>query len=611
MADSGPTMTERVYALVLRFPAPVLWSTVGTILLLGAGSPFWWGMLGAPDVPETLAYACTPAFVASFAVTLAGETRGWPRTWSITAGLAPFILVAALARAVDLNLALMLFGLLLTLGLAPCVTRDCSQDRYWAFNHELWTAALVALVGAVTFALGVSAILATIKFLFGLGTSWQYDKLWLVSFGFLGPMGWLAHTPRADAATLAGPQRDSFVSRAVSSLVGYVLAPLVMVYAAVLHVYAAKIGLEGALPDGRLGAMVMSYGACLTLTAVLAYPDRDDGSLAVRVLWRIWPWLLAVPTIMLALAIATRIRAYGLTEERYVVALAGLWFFSHIVTQGVLADRRDIRLVSAGMAALLLVGAIGPWGAIGLSLRQQTADLMAHLNEAGIIADGKLVTPHSDKPTLSPRSQQRVYDIVEFLAQRGRLDVLQPLFAGAGEDDPFARPRGPAHVIASDVRARLGVEPTVGPRNPDGGGERTFSFYAASPSDTALTDGGRLIGPLSSWNSRGTSPKPQVIGLSGGDLSILHDGARLTISSIAGSKEASFDLSNLAARVADGKRREDTGKRDPVILTRAGGHLDCRIVLTQANGVYAADETSVEVTSINFWILIGDKGPPQ
>jgi Domain of unknown function (DUF4153) len=51
-------------------------------------------------------------------------------------------------------------------------------------------------------------------------------------------------------------------------------------------------------------------------TLLLAYPIRDSGDVLVRLFWRYRVWLALMPVLLLFLAADTRIKAYGLTEER-------------------------------------------------------------------------------------------------------------------------------------------------------------------------------------------------------------------------------------------------------------------------------------------------------
>ena len=101
--------------------------------------------------------------------------------------------------------------------------------------------------------------------------------------------------------------------------------PLLLVYTAILYAYAAKIALAWELPKGTLGAMVVGYLFAGAATLLLGYPSRETGGPLVRLFWRYWVWLAALPVALLFIAVWRRIADYGLTEQRYLMVLIGVW----------------------------------------------------------------------------------------------------------------------------------------------------------------------------------------------------------------------------------------------------------------------------------------------
>jgi Domain of unknown function (DUF4153) len=64
----------------------------------------------------------------------------------------------------------------------------------------------------------------------------------------------LAHPrPRGTYTDHFSEQQTGFTTRAVASIMKFLLVPLLLVYTAILYAYAIKIGLEGTLPKGTLG----------------------------------------------------------------------------------------------------------------------------------------------------------------------------------------------------------------------------------------------------------------------------------------------------------------------------------------------------------------------
>jgi hypothetical protein len=256
----------------------------------------------------------------------------------------------------------MLSSLFLLVGLAAYCSAPVSMASFWLFNRRLWIAQLLAFLAAVLLAGGVSGVLWTIEYLFGLQVpGWLHGKVWIIALGLVAPLNWLSLIPeRFDQPVTEGEQTE-FTSRAVALQVKFALVPLLLVYAVILHAYAVKILLDGSLPKGRLGWMVLTYGALVAITALLAFPTRSQGGPLVRFFWRAWPWLLPAPVALLFIAVGERIHQYGLTEGRYLSLMAGLWLAALAASQGLVqAERRDLRLIPGLLAMLLGVASFGP-----------------------------------------------------------------------------------------------------------------------------------------------------------------------------------------------------------------------------------------------------------
>ena len=255
---------------------------------------------------------------------------------------------------------------------------------FWLFNHRLWLAAGLGLIGAVMFGGGLSIILETLNFLFGLELPEKWhERIWTVALGFLAPVSWLALAPQNFTDRISGEETE-FTTRAVATIVKFVLVPLLLVYTAILYAYAIKIELAGTLPKGTLGSLVVGYLLTGAATLLLAYPIRDSGGVLVRMFWRSWVWLTVLPVLLLFLAVYTRIAAYGFTEPRYAVVLIGVWALILAVWRMVRrGENFDLRVVPGLLAILLLAASFGPWGIVGASVRSQTAESPASCARRG------------------------------------------------------------------------------------------------------------------------------------------------------------------------------------------------------------------------------------
>ena len=359
---------------------------------------------------------------------------------------------------------LLLSGLLLLPPLAGHLGRGETNETFWLFNHRLVLAALLAGVGAVLLLLGLLATTQTVDFLFGPGVPEELFKYaWAISLGFISPVSFLALAPRSFSDRITEKDEGEFTVRATAALVKFVLVPLLLVYTTILYAYAAKIALAWGLPKGTLASMVMAYLLVGAATLLLAYPGRDTSGPLVRLFWRYWVWLAALPVLLLFIAIFRRIADYGVTEPRYLIVLVGVWALILASVRLVSGANFDLRIVPGALALLMLAASFGPGGAVGFSVMSQKEELAEILMEKGVLVEGKVVPqPRTDESTLYLGKVWRVRGIVWYLNMRRSLGVLAPWFEGLPAD-PFAPGKMPEETVRG-VLSALGVTPNGAPK---------------------------------------------------------------------------------------------------------------------------------------------------
>ncbi len=319
----------------------------------------------------------------------------------------------------------------LTIPLAPYVRRE--PEGFWAFIWRLTHALALAFIAIIVFCLGLSAIFASIDYLFGIDIkSSLYGHIWSIGLGFVGPLFALSLIPTTFPERDAPDAADVFVA-GIRILSDFVAVPLLAAYVAILHVYALKIIVEGELPKGQIGWMVLSFGLALLALRVVVHPMSDLARAPTRFFLRYWAIGLVVPLVLLVVALQQRVATYGVTPERYALGLFALFLGVVLLAQLLPRLRADVRVIPALGALALFLGSFGPWGMFAVSTRSQMDRLMQHLAEAGVLEDGRI----SATPKFSRGDAEDVRSIVNMLVEIRRTDRLKPFFAGRS-DDPFA-----------------------------------------------------------------------------------------------------------------------------------------------------------------------------
>ena len=375
---------------------------------------------GSYPIPEDqlvrVVLALHAAAAAAVAIRLAAESRAMRQSLQM---LLP--LVAAIAAGLVIWTATPLWllapplitALTLAIPLAPYVARP-DDARFWSFTLWAFVSATLAFLSVLLFVLGVSAILEMIRYLFGIGLSTDaYGHIYATALTLVGPLVALGRVPTDfDETTTSGP--GDRLAQGVRFLFDWVAAPLALVTALVLHLYAAKI-LFGEVPKNEIGWIVSFYALLVLSIRVVIDPFAATGGPATRLFARLWAWMMIVPLALLAYAVGIRIAAEGFTLERYYLALATLVAVLVVAVQALPRLRGDIRLMCGLPLALLALSAVGPWGAGATVGRSQTA-----------MIEDSLLGPKAPS-SLDAAGQEQLRSRLYALGEVGELPRVLPL----------------------------------------------------------------------------------------------------------------------------------------------------------------------------------------
>ncbi len=486
---------------------------------------------------------------------------------------------------------------MLLVGLAGFLGRNESNSSYWLFNQRLVLGAGVALVGACLFGAGLSSILETLNTLFSLELPFRWhEHIWTLSLGLIAPVSALAFAPRNFSDTITEQDRSEFIMRAASALVKFVLVPLLLVYTAILYAYAVKIALEWTLPKGTLGSMVVGYLMVGAATLLVGYPIRETGGTLVRLFWRYWVWLTALPVILLFLAVYRRIADYGVTEDRYLMVLIGVWALTLAIIRVTRGENFDLRLVPGVLALLLLAASFGPGGAIGFSVMSQRAELERLLIKREVLVDGKLVARTDSNPDSSRlgTDASRVRGLEWYLNTHHALRTLEPWFEGTGSN-PFAPEKSP-EVQTKEVLEGLGLRPDILSSQE----VSYFSHYSNEPVVIATSGTVGVAGPiLFSGNTIDPVPiPPQTITVEGFGPVRLQLVDNVVVAQTEQGAELRFNIFD-AARELTNLMSDD---HRPVRLQASSGSLSGTLLIDNLNGMF--QEPKLGISLLRFWLVL-------
>ena len=273
-------------------------------------------------------------------------------------------------------------------------------------------AAVVGWVFALTAMLAAMAIYHSVAYIFNIWTAWETQQyvdnyILLLSWALLWPLTALA---RLDGY-LEGDPRGT---KTTDALLNYILAPALLVYAAILYLYCLQIVVTWTLPKGGVAYLV--FGFTIALFVVRALQEL--------VVQRRYDWffgrisLYALPPLVLFwIGVGQRVADYGLTDWRVYLLVCGAIM---TVAVGLFAARRTGRyyyIAATAFLLFLLTAYIPYFSASALSLRSQTARAEQLARETGLLdAAGRLDLARIDeRDTTLIEGYRELYSSLDYL----------------------------------------------------------------------------------------------------------------------------------------------------------------------------------------------------
>lgn len=409
-------MLDVVKGAVVRFPLAFIAAFVFTVLAVSKVHGADWM---SNDMLARTLFFLGQAVILALGAQLLADGRKWPMLHSLLVG-AGFLAVLAVTVYVPMQFSAMHFftcaALFLFLLFAGFIARRVSEDTVWLFNYQSAMAVILGLIAALILCLGLSAILATIKYLFGVNVNDKlFADIWIIGGCFFFPVYVLASVPRDlndQSAICAMPIGISFIAN-------YLLVPMMLVYTGILYAYGLKIIFEWSLPRGNLAYMVTGYGSVGVITHLCIYPIRDLGTRLLRFFYRWFYILLTGPLVLLAIGISTRISDYGLTEQRVAIVLCLVWL---AILSGVHIFKKAEAHIKHVPMVLCIMALVAAFSAQKLSAQSQYERLTDALQRAGVLVDGKAVkvTGEVDFDT-----RKDISSILDFLRSRQSLHLVK------------------------------------------------------------------------------------------------------------------------------------------------------------------------------------------
>ncbi len=306
--------------------------------------------------------------------------------------------------------------------------KSSELQSFWQYNYFLLRQIVTSLLYSLTLFVGLASAM------------WAIDKLFNIHFNvdYYKDLGAFILLVFNTIFFLKGMplSYDEFSKRiefkkSIRIFVQYVLLPIVGIYISILYLYMFKIVVNQQLPSGWVCIPILIFSIIGILTYLLIYPIRLNETNRLIYVYSKYFFYILLPLLSLYfIAIIKRIMPYGITEDRYLVFMLGIWIV--IISIYIITSKIDnIIIIPVSLFLLLAISAIGPWGMFQLSVQNQVVRLEHLLKRNHLLENGKLVKL-DEKYSVSKKDASSIRSIFSYLNKRGDIDAIHPWL---GEDD--------------------------------------------------------------------------------------------------------------------------------------------------------------------------------
>jgi hypothetical protein len=295
-------------------------------------------------------------------------------------------------------------------------------NSFWQYNYILLKRIVTSLLYSATLFLGLASAMWALDKLFKIQINPDYytDLLAFILLVF-NTMLFLNGFP-SDYKEFGKPLE---FKRSIRIFVQYVLLPIVGIYTVILYLYMFMIVFNQQLPNGWVCIPILIFSIIGILAYLLVYPIRLDSNNRLIFIYSKYFFYILLPLLSLYfIAIIIRIMPYGITEDRYLVFMLGVWLV--IISIYIISSKLDnIIIIPVSLFLLLAVSAIGPWGMFQLSVANQVMRLERLLTRNHLLEHGKLIRLDK-KYVVSKKDASSIRSIFSYLNKRGEINAVHP-----------------------------------------------------------------------------------------------------------------------------------------------------------------------------------------
>ena len=305
------------------------------------------------------------------------------------------------------------------------------RKNFELYVINIFTSFLITYLYSAVLYAGLSAILFAIDHLLGIRIQSElyFYTLLIVALVF-APAYFLAYVPKKNKVSTELPY-----SKILRILLTYIVMPLLTIYTVILYLYFGKIIITMEWPVGLVSHLVLWFSLILTFVLFFITPIQKDLKWT-SVFFKWAPRIILPILMMMFVSMGIRVKAYGITENRYYVLVLGLWIFGSMIYLSLAKKRKNI-LLPISLSIIILISVLGPFSSYSISQYSQSHRLENILVNNDMLNEGKVQVSSKN---VSIQDKQSISSILNYFENNhglDRLDVLPEKFQISDMEETF------------------------------------------------------------------------------------------------------------------------------------------------------------------------------
>jgi hypothetical protein len=264
--------------------------------------------------------------------------------------------------------------------------KGAQLNGFWNYNKNLFIRFWTAILYSGFLYVGLILALVALDLLFDVNIHDElYFEFYIAIMGLFNTWFFVTGVPK----NLDELENVYTYPKGLKIFAQFILLPLLVLYLVILYAYVAKITLEWDWPKGLMAYLVsiVSILGILTFLLIHPYGNASENSW-IKKFTNAYYFILFPLIVVLFIAIWIRINDYGITINRYLIVLLGVWLT--IVASYFMLQKKNIKFIPISLAIILAVTSFGPWGMFTLSENSQVNRLKKILKNHQLLEDGKI-----------------------------------------------------------------------------------------------------------------------------------------------------------------------------------------------------------------------------